>query len=73
MGAEEQDELVKILQEESYNIKARMIQMTEQNSKLNKEIALAREGAAAHYSLIIEAKDKEIERLKEICKDQSSE
>ena len=47
--------------------------MTEQNTKLNKEIALAREGAAAHYSIIIEAKDKEIERLREICKDQSSE
>ena len=34
MEGDESQELVKILQEESNNIKARMIQMTEQNLKL---------------------------------------
>ena len=47
--------------------------MTEQNLKLNKEITYARDSAAAQFHQIIELKDKEIDKLKQICKDQSSE
>ena len=35
--AEEQDGLISILQEESNNLKARMIQLTEENNKFKKE------------------------------------
>ena len=72
-AATDQKELVSILQEESSNLKAKMIQLTEENNKLKKDKAKLTHSAAAEHREQIERQKEEIRTLKEQLSKQSSE
>ena len=53
-----------VLQEESSNLKAKMIQLTEENNKLKKDKAKLTHSAAAEHREQIERQKEEIRTLK---------
>ena len=69
----EQTELIKVLQEESSNLKAKMIQLTEENNKLRKDKAKLTQSAGAEHREQIERQKEEIRTLKGQIYQQSSE
>ena len=62
-----------VLQEESNNLRAKMIQMTEGNNKLKKENLRLTQNEGVKYKQQIDAKNEEIRTLKEKIFEQSNE
>ena len=62
-----------MLQEESSNLKARMIQLTEENNKLKKDKAKLTHSAGAEHREQIERQKEEIRTLKSQIFQESSE
>ena len=62
-----------MLQEESSNLKAKMIQLTEENNKLKKDKAKLTHSAAAEHRELIERQKEEIRTLKGQLYQESSE
>ena len=60
----EEQALLSVLQEESSNLKARMIQLTEENNKLKKDKAKLTHSAGAEHREQIERQKEEIRTLK---------
>ena len=70
---DDQANLITLLQEESKNIKNRIIDLTELNNKLQREANRAKEQAAFYYQQIIDKKDQEISKLQNIVYQQTNE
>ena len=70
---EESNQLISILKEEASNLRAKMIQMTEENSKLKKENVRLTQNEGVKYRQQIESKNEEIRTLKSKLFEQSSE